>query len=158
MPRAAVEQIGTVVESADAFVARMEGPPRDVPVDPGPRAERFVALARWLAREVAGHAGDLNVRFFERKSKEPSAQVDAEFDRAKSELRVNVRGRANLDDPLDPATLGLLLHELAHDASGEHDVTFTRRLQALAGRALRRVADRPADLGAFRAARSPSKR
>lgn len=148
MPRSAVDQIAAIVETADAFVARVRGPPEDRIVEPGPAAEQFIAFARYLAREVAGR--DIGVLFFERDTPAGTPQVDAEFDRGERTLRVNMKGRARLDDPLDPTTLAIILHELAHDASGEHDVTFMRRFEALAGRALRRFADRSAELAPFR--------
>ncbi len=147
MPYAAVEQLKTVVETADAFIARLEGPPKDVPVVPGARAERFVALAKWLGRELL--ARDIEVRFFERQTRDPSAMVDAEFDRAAGVLRVNVKGRARIESPLDPGNLALLLHELAHDGSPHHDFAFIRRLESLAGRALRRAIDRPEAFAPF---------
>jgi hypothetical protein len=148
MPRAALDQIASIVETADAYVMRVRGPPKDQLVEPGPEAARFVALARYLAREVAGR--DITVQFFERDTAPGTTRVDAEFDREWRELRVNVKGRARISDPLEPGTLAIILHELAHDATEQHDVTFMRRFETLAGRALRRFADRPAELAQFR--------
>ena len=141
MPLSAVAQLETLVESADAYVARMEGPPRDKVVDPGPRAERLVGLVRCLSQELLGH--EVGVEFFERKVRDPSAHVDAEYDRERRLLRIHLRGQVRLEDPLAPATLGILLHELAHEAGDEHDFAFIDRLEAFAGRALRALVDRP---------------
>jgi hypothetical protein len=69
--------------------------------------------------------------------------VDAEYDRERHLLRVNVRGQVRLDDPLEPRTLGIILHELAHDQGDEHDFAFIDRLEGFAGRALRCLVDRP---------------
>jgi hypothetical protein len=141
MPDAVVEQLETVVESADAYVERMEGPPRDVRVHPGARVERFVGLVRCLSRELTGR--EVGVEFFERKVRDRSAQVDAEYDRERRMLRVNMHGHVRLDDPLEPRTLGIVLHELAHEAGDEHDFAFIDRLESYAGRALRCLVDRP---------------
>ncbi|WNG44513.1 ATP-binding protein [Archangium minus] len=141
MPLTALEQLETIVESADAYVERMEGPPRDVLVNPGPRAERFVGMVRCLSRELIGR--EVRVEFFERKVRDPSAHVDAEYDRERRVLRVNMRGQVRLDDPLAPQTLGIVLHELAHEAGDEHDFAFIDKLESFAGRALRCLVDRP---------------
>ncbi|QRK12969.1 ATP-binding protein [Archangium violaceum] len=153
MPFTALEQLETIVESADAYVERMEGPPRDVLVTPGPRAERFVGMVRCLSRELIGR--EVRVEFFERKVRDPSAHVDAEYDRERRVLRVNMRGQVRLDDPLAPQTLGIVLHELAHEAGDEHDFAFIDKLESFAGRALRCLVDRPDLLAPYA---SPKKR
>jgi hypothetical protein len=153
MPLTVVEQLATLVESADAYVERMEGPPRDVLVHPGSSAERFVGLVCCLSRELLGQ--EVRVEFFERKARDPSAQVDAEYDRERRVLRVNMRGQVRLEDPLAPRTLGIILHELAHEASDEHDFAFIDRLESFAGRALRCLVDRPDLLAPYA---SPRKR
>jgi hypothetical protein len=135
------------VESAEAYVERMEGPPRDVPVDPGPRAERLVGLVRCLSRELTGR--EVRVEFFERQTRDPSARVDAEYDRERRVLRVNMRGEVRLEEPLAPQTLGIILHELAHEAGDEHDFAFIDRLERYAGQALRCLVDRPDLLAPF---------
>lgn len=156
VPRVAVEQISTVVEGADDYIERVRGPARERRVNPGPEGERFATFARWLARELTGR--DIAVSFFERELRPGSAQEDADFDAGQRELRVNVKGRARLDDPFDPTTLGILLHELAHDSSDEHDFAFLRRFEALAGRALRRFLERAPELEAFRQDSRPAGR
>jgi hypothetical protein len=153
MPLPALEQLETLVESAEAYVERMEGPPRDARVNPGARAERFVGLVRCLSLELTGR--EAGVEFFERKVRDPSAQVDAEYDRERHLLRVNMRGQVRLDDPLEPRTLGIILHELAHDQGDEHDFAFIDRLEGFAGRALRCLVDRPELLAPYA---SPKKR
>lgn len=141
VPPSVVEQLETVVESAEAYVERREGPPRDVVVHPGPRAERLVGVVRCLSRELVGR--EVRVEFFERKVRDRDAQVDAEYDRERRLLRVNMRGAVRLDDPLAPETLGIILHELAHEAGEEHDFAFIDRLERYAGQALRCLVDRP---------------
>jgi hypothetical protein len=81
--------------------------------------------------------------------------VDAEYDRERRLLRVNMKGAVRLDDPLAPRTLGIILHELAHEAGDEHDFAFIDRLEGYAGRALRCLVDRPDLLAPFA---SPRKR
>lgn len=153
MPSPARAQLETWVEGADAYVERMEGPPRDVVVNPGAHAERLVGLVRCLSRELMGR--EVGVEFFERKVRDPSAHVDAEYDRERRRLRVNMKGAVRLDEPLEPRTLGIILHELAHDAGDEHDFAFIDRLEGYAGRALRCLVDRPDLLAPFA---SPRKR
>ncbi|HYO68909.1 MAG TPA: ATP-binding protein [Archangium sp.] len=141
MPQAALEQLETVVEAADAYVERMEGPPRDVVVRPGARAERLVGVVRCLSKELTGR--EVGVEFFERKVRDERAHVEAEYDRERRVLRVNMKGRVRLEDPLEPRTLGIILHELAHEAGDEHDFAFIDRLEGFAGKALRCLVDRP---------------
>ncbi|MET0402554.1 MAG: ATP-binding protein [Cystobacter sp.] len=74
---------------------------------------------------------------------DPKARVDAEYDRERHLLRVNMRGKLKLEEPLEPRTLGVILHELAHDGGDEHDFAFIDRLEGHAGRALRCLVDRP---------------
>jgi hypothetical protein len=153
MPLTALEQLETIVESSDAYVERMEGPPRDVLVNPGARAERFVGVVRCLSRELIGR--EVRVEFFERKARDPNAQVDAEYDREQRVLRVNMRGQVRLEEPLAPRTLGIILHELAHEAGDEHDFAFIDQLESFAGKALRCLVDRPDLLAPYA---SPKKR
>jgi hypothetical protein len=56
----------------------------------------------------------------------------------------NVEGRLRFDDVFDPHTLGIVLHELAHLVTPEHDHRFVDRLQFLAGALARRLVDEPA--------------
>jgi len=148
MARYAVEQIAQVVEGADAFVERKRGPPKERKVSPGPEGERFVTVARWLSRELTGK--DLSVSFYLREPRPGHTQEDADFDAQRRELRINVRGRVRLEDPFDPTTLGVLIHELAHDVGDEHDFTFLRRFEALAGRAMRSLLEHSGELESFR--------
>jgi hypothetical protein len=83
------------------------------------------------------------VEYFERRVRDPSAHVEAEYDRKRRVLRVNMKGRVRLDEPLEPQTLGIILHELAHEAGDEHDFAFIERLEGFAGKALRCLVDRP---------------
>ena len=153
MPRAALEQLETVVEGADAYVERMEGPPRDVVVRPGARAERLVGVVRCLSKELLGR--EVGVEFFEREVRNERAHVEAEYDSERRVLRVNMKGRVRLDEPLEPRTLGIILHELAHEAGDEHDFAFIDRLEGFAGKALRCLVDRPELLAPYA---SPRKR
>ncbi|HEX5748930.1 MAG TPA: ATP-binding protein [Archangium sp.] len=153
MPQAALEQLETVVEAADAYVERMEGPPRDVVVRPGARAERLVGVVRCLSKELTGR--EVGVEFFEREVRDERAHVEAEYDRERRVLRVNMKGRVRLEDPLEPRTLGIILHELAHEAGDEHDFAFIDRLEGFAGKALRCLVDRPDLLAPYA---SPRKR
>jgi hypothetical protein len=139
VPAGFADQLASVLETADEFVERVQGPPREVLVDLGERADRFVEFARWLSREVSGR--DVRVEFFDREARDGRALVDAEFERFTRTLRINVRGRVRVEDPTHPASLETLLHELAHDASAEHDFAFISRLEAVAARAV---------IGAFR--------
>jgi hypothetical protein len=116
-------------------------------------APEWVGLVRCLSRELTGR--EVGVEFFERKVRDPSAHVEAEYDSERRLLRVNMRGAVRLDEPLEPRTLGIILHELAHEAGDEHDFAFIDRLEGFAGKALRCLVDRPELLAPYA---SPRKR
>jgi hypothetical protein len=82
-----------------------------------------------------------------RKAAALSGQMDdAVYDAEREEIRVNVLGSAVLSDPLAPASLTVLLHELAHHRAKAHDAAFIQELERLAGRAARLLADRGAEI------------
>ncbi len=61
-------------------------------------------------------------------------------------ISFNVRAPIRFDDVLDPYTFGLVLHEIAHLETPEHDLRFIDRLQAIAGQAVELFAEEGPEL------------
>lgn len=120
-----------VVETSDDYVRRRSAEFEGEDVEPTEEQTRFADTVRWLARRVAGRV--IRVRFFARDPNDAGLLEDATADAEARILAFNVRGPLRFDDPLDPQTLGVILHELAHLDTPEHDHRFIDRLQLLAG-------------------------
>lgn len=131
--------LGRVLETADDYVRRRAREFTGEDVEPTEVHERFAASVRWLARRIAGRV--VGVRFFARDAADDGLLEDARTDVDARVLFFNVRGPLRFDDVLDPATLGVVLHELAHLDAAEHDHRFLDRLQHLAGGAVRLFAE-----------------
>jgi hypothetical protein len=140
------DALARVLETADAYVRRRASEFTGEEVAPTERQERFAASVRWLARRIAGRV--VGVRFFARDAADDGLLEDARADVDARVLFFNVRGPLRFDDVLDPATLGVVLHELAHLDAGEHDHRFLDRLQHLAGACVRLFAEGGPDLAA----------
>ncbi|HJL19576.1 MAG TPA: ATP-binding protein [Sandaracinaceae bacterium LLY-WYZ-13_1] len=127
--------LARVLETSDDYVRRRSSEFGGEDVEPDETQRRFADAVRWLARAVAGRV--VRVRFFARDPSDAGLLEDAVTDVDARELAFNVRGPLRFDDILDPATLGVVLHELAHLETPEHDHRFIDRLQHLAGKTAR---------------------
>ncbi len=123
--------LSRVVESADDFVRRRSAEFGGEDVEPDEVQRRFAESVRWLARRVAGRV--VRVRFFARDPSDAGLLEDATCDAETRVISFNVKGPLRFDDILDPSTLGVVLHEIAHLETLEHDLRFIDRLQMLAG-------------------------
>lgn len=131
--------LGRVLETSDDYVRRRSSEFGGEDVAPDAVQQRFAEAVRWLARAAAGRV--VKVRFFARDPSDAGLLEDAVTDVDAREIAFNVRGPVRFDDILDPATLGLVLHELAHLETPEHDHRFIDRLQHLAGKTARLLAE-----------------
>lgn len=138
--------LSRVVETADDFVRRRNTELTGEPVEPDETQKRFAQAVRWLARRIAGRV--VRVAFFARDPSDAGLLEDANCDADTKLLSFNVRGPLRFDDVLDPTTLGVVLHELAHLDTPEHDHRFIDRLQQLAGLTARVLAEGGPDLAA----------
>lgn len=123
--------LARVLETADDYVRRRSSEFGGEDVEPDEVQRRFGESVRWLARRIAGSV--IRVRFFARDPGDAGLLEDAVTDVDARVVSFNVRGPLRFDDVLEPATIGVVLHELAHLASPEHDHRFIDRLQLLAG-------------------------
>jgi hypothetical protein len=123
--------LARVVERADAYVRRRSAEFGGEDVTPNEAQARFADAVRWLARKIAGRV--VRVRFFARDPSDAGLLEDATTDPDARILSFNVRAPLRFDDILEPYTLGVVLHELAHLETPEHDHRFIERLQFLAG-------------------------
>lgn len=130
--------LSRVVETADDFVRRRSHELEGEEVAPDEDQQRFAQAVRWLARRVAGRV--VRVRFFARDPSDEGLLADATCDATTRVLSFNVRGSLRFDDVLEPSTFGVVLHELAHLDTPEHDHRFIERLQLLAGQAAKVLA------------------
>ena len=131
--------LSRVLETADDYVRRRSVEFGGEDVEPDEAQRRFAEAVRWLARAVAGRV--VKVRFFARDPGDAGLLEDAVTDVDAREISFNVRAPLRFDDILDPQTLGVVLHELAHLETAEHDHRFIDRLQHLAGKAARLLAE-----------------
>ncbi|MCB9600639.1 MAG: sensor histidine kinase [Sandaracinus sp.] len=131
--------LSRVVETADDFVRRRNAELTGEPIEPDATQQRFADAVRWLARRVAGRV--VRVAFFARDPSDAGLLEDANCDADAKLLSFNVRGPLRFEDVLDPSTLGVVLHELAHLDTPEHDHRFIERLQWLAGQTARVLAE-----------------
>jgi hypothetical protein len=137
-----------VLETADDYVRRRSAEFEGEAVEPDETHRRFADAVRWLARRVAGRV--IRVQFFARDPNDAGLLEDATADADARVISFNVRGPLRFDDILDPNTLGVVLHEIAHLDTPEHDRRFVDRLQLLAGQTARLFAEQPGLAGALR--------
>ncbi len=137
-----------VLETADDYVRRRSAEFEGEAVEPDGTQRRFAEAVRWLARRIAGRV--IRVRFFARDPNDAGLLEDATTDVEARIISFNVRGPLRFDDILDPTTLGVVLHEIAHMETAEHDQRFVDRLQQLAGHTARLFAEEPGLADALR--------
>ena len=123
--------LARVIETSDDYVRRRSSEFGGEDVEPDATQRAFADAVRWLARRIAGSV--VRVRFFARDASDTGLLEDALTDVDARVISFNVRGPLRFDDVLDPSTMGVVLHELAHLASAEHDHRYIDRLQFLAG-------------------------
>ncbi|MEM9196201.1 MAG: ATP-binding protein, partial [Myxococcota bacterium] len=147
--------LGRVLESADDYVRRRSAEFEGEAVEPDETHLRFAEAVRWLARRVAGRV--VRVRFFARDPNDAGLLEDANTDVVAKIISFNVRGPIRFDDVLDPYTLGIVLHEIAHLETPEHDLRFIDRLQWLGGQTAKVLSEGGPELGAALRAGDPDR-
>ncbi len=138
--------LARVLETADDYVRRRSREFVGQDVEPDETQRAFADAVRWLARRIAGSV--VRVRFFARDPSDAGLLEDATTDGQARLISFNVRSTLRWDDLLDPATMGVVLHELAHLVTLEHDHRFIDRLQFLGGALGRLLAEGGSELGA----------
>lgn len=146
MPQGTYLALGRVLETADDYVRRRSRELVGEDVEPSEAQRAFAESVRWLARRLAGSV--VRVRFFARDPSDTGLIEDATTDPAARLLSFNVRSALRWEDVLDPGTLGVVLHELAHLVTLEHDHRFIDRLQYLGGACARLFAEGGPELAA----------
>ncbi len=131
--------LARVLETSDDYVRRRSREFGGEDVEPDETQRRFADAVRWIARAAAGRV--VRVRFFARDPSDAGLLEDAVTDVERREIAFNVRGPLRFEDILDPMTLGVVLHEVAHLETPEHDHRFIDRLQHLAGKTARILAE-----------------
>jgi hypothetical protein len=133
MARGVYSALVRVMEPAEDYVHRREREFNERPVDPSPVQRRFAFFVRYLGERLLGRR--LSVVFVRKEPTLDGLVEDAAFDADTGVLKFNVLGKVDFANPLTPATLGILFHELAHHFVAEHDQRFVEHLQNIAGRA-----------------------
>jgi len=145
--------LSRVLETADDYVRRRSHEFGGEDVEPDDTQRSFAAATRWLARRIAGRV--IRVRFFSRDPSDSGLLEDAVTEPRTNTLSFNVRSSLEFDDILSPHTFGVVLHELAHLDSLEHDMRFIDRLQLIAGQAVKVLAEGGPQLAAALRAGDP---
>ncbi len=135
LPHGAYMSLGRVLETSDDYVRRRAVEFQGPDVEPDEVQQRFAGAVRWLARRVAGRV--VRVRFFARDPSDAGLLEDATTDPEARILSFNVRSHLRFDDILEPHTLGVVMHEIAHLDTPEHDQRFIERLQLIAAHTVR---------------------
>jgi hypothetical protein len=143
-----------VLETTDEFVQRRARELGGEPVQPSAEQAAFAEAVRFLARKVARSA--VKVRFFARDPGQDGWIEDALTDVSGRVVSFNVKSNLRFDDVLEPTTLGVVLHELAHLVSVEHDRRFIDRLQYLGAATAKLMAQGGAELCAALRAGDPA--
>jgi len=133
--------LSRVLETADDYVRRRSREFVGEDVEPDETQQRFAESVRWLARRIAGSV--VRIRFFARDPSDAGLLEDATTDLEARLISFNVKSAIRFDDVLDPATSGVVMHELAHLVTLEHDHRFIDRLQFLGGALAKLLADQP---------------
>jgi hypothetical protein len=136
--------LGRVLETADDYVRRRSREFVGDDVEPDETQRAFADAVRWLARRIAGSV--VRVRFFARDPSDAGLLEDATTDRDARVISFNVRSTIRFDDVLDPMTSGVVMHELAHLVTLEHDHRFIDRLQFLGGALAKLLAEGGSEL------------
>jgi hypothetical protein len=121
--------LARVLETSDEFVRRRSREVGGEPVAPDAIQAAFAESVRFLAKRIAGSV--IRVRFFSRGVGDDGWMEDALTDVGGRTVSFNVQSKLAFHDILEPTTLGVVLHELAHLVTAEHDRRFVDRLQYL---------------------------
>ncbi len=148
--------LARVLETADDYVRRRAAEFKGDDVEPDEVQRKFADAVRWLARRVAGRV--VRVRFFAHDPTDEGLLEDATTDVEARVIAFNVRGPLRFDDILDPQTLGVVLHEIAHLETPEHDRRFVERLQLIAGATARLLSERGPEFAAAWRAGDPDRK
>lgn len=90
----------------------------------------LVKLYEWIAKEVTGEV--YNISFFSRPPKFTGVRTLA--DHIGNQIRFNILDTPfNFEQPLSPALLGTLVHELSHHWCDDHGTLFMDRQDEVAG-------------------------
>lgn len=134
--------LAAVLETSEQFNRRRQQQVEEVRAH-SPHEQRTVSFLKHLAKLILGKPVKITLV---RQAAVEGIIESATFDRKRCEMRINVVGKMNLRSPLEPHTLGIFFHELAHAYTAEHDLTFIGHLEQVAGRGAQILAQQGAEL------------
>jgi transposase-like protein len=104
----------------------------ELEVQPNEVQRRFATVVSWIGQQILGVPVDCT--FFSRCEDIEQFNKLADFSTTIPVIRWNVLCATDFEKPLAPANLAVMAHEFAHYKCGDHDTSFHREVESVAGK------------------------
>jgi hypothetical protein len=126
--------------TAEAFAKKILEQEREILITTlTPEMQRLAAFTEWLGEKVLGRM--IKCKFMEKKPDYTGFMTAADYSKevsgrahACSVIRFNLLAKLEIDKPLSPNMLSIVIHEFAHEYTDEHEREFTNSVEKVAGK------------------------